>query len=96
MENIKKYCRKCEQIIKGDIYRISTTDYDVRDNNKKVGEKYEDYCRDCYVKLPVGIRPFDHKENGRCQTCNKSRNCGKKGCSSNNCLDSISHICVDC
>ena len=82
-------CKNCNQNIPGTVYQITV-------NREADGS----YCKTCYEKLPVGIRPYDHKGSGICQSCKTSRNCGKnhqgKNVCKDNCLDSISLICGEC
>src|SRR5215216_4169326 len=77
-------CEKCYQNIVGTIYQITVN-----------GKEYKSYCQPCYEKIPIGIRPYDHRGSGNCQVCKKQAGCGKKGCK-DNCLDSISRVCGNC
>ncbi|CAG8790283.1 9565_t:CDS:2, partial [Racocetra persica] len=82
-------CKKCQQIIAGDIHRISITDTEVRSGKSNV--KYENYCQSCYEKLPVGVRPYDCKGNDKCQSCGVAKECSSKKCNNN-----ANRLCSDC
>ncbi|CAG8472172.1 33654_t:CDS:10, partial [Gigaspora margarita] len=91
-----KKCKKCQKIIAGDIYRISTTEYEARSWKKK-GEKYKSYCQPCYEKLPIGVRPYDCKGNDKCQSCGATKECGAKKCNNKKELElDGNRLCNDC